>query len=471
MKQYMASCDTLGVLGKYTKSGQNLFAKNSDRDAAEAQLLKYFPAEDHPNGSKQKCTYIEVLQVPHTYAMIGSQPWWIWGFEHGVNEWGVAIGNEAEWSTVGPLDEDLLLGMDIIRLALERSKTAKEAVDVITFMIEIYGQGGACRYQYARADYNYHNSFLVTDKNDCYLVETCQRQWAVKKIEDYKGISNVYSLEDDYDSSSERIREFALENGVYQVGTPLNFSKSFQLMLPAKCSGYPRAQRSNKLLKEKEGQMDVAEMSKILRDHYEGEIIENRYSPASTFVPTICMHCSDGGSQTAASMIVDYHDSIYPELYYTCWCSMAPACTSILVPYYNTGFIPEKLGIGTNKYSEDSFWWKMKRLNVAIESDYTKYAPVFRKTQEELEKQFLDLAQKKEVEARLLLDLKKKEEARKVLNEFSVSCLEKVEETVDRFIEEFENDLLENKNDQIYRAPFLRQYKMQVGMGTHKKIR
>ena len=89
------SCDTLVALGSETRSGRTLFAKNSDRPTTECQPLQAVPARRHPPGATVRCTYLEIPEAPETLAVLGSRPWWIWGFEHGVNEAGVAIGNEA----------------------------------------------------------------------------------------------------------------------------------------------------------------------------------------------------------------------------------------------------------------------------------------------------------------------------------------------------------------------------------------
>ena len=64
-----------------------------------------------------QCTYIEVDQVPHTFAVTLSKPAWTWGAEMGANEHGVCIGNEAVWTKMsGPEDdEERLLGMDLLR--------------------------------------------------------------------------------------------------------------------------------------------------------------------------------------------------------------------------------------------------------------------------------------------------------------------------------------------------------------------
>ena len=70
-----------------------------------------------------KCTYIEVPQVTKTFATILSKPDWMWGAEMGVNEMGVAIGNEAVWNRLSDKETDLvprLLGMDLLRFVVLR---------------------------------------------------------------------------------------------------------------------------------------------------------------------------------------------------------------------------------------------------------------------------------------------------------------------------------------------------------------
>ena len=86
----LLSCDTMVALGNSTKSGNVIFAKNSDRPLGEAQPLIWFPPQDHGDGETVESTYISIPQVPHTYGVLGSRPYWIWGFELGVNERGVA---------------------------------------------------------------------------------------------------------------------------------------------------------------------------------------------------------------------------------------------------------------------------------------------------------------------------------------------------------------------------------------------
>ena len=125
------SCDTSVVLGSLTADGSVIFAKNSDRPPNECQPLHHSPRRQHPAGATASCQYIEIPQVAETWEVIGSRPYWLWGFEIGVNEWGVTIGNEAV-HTREPFEERALIGMDLVRLGLERALNAGEAGKLIT---------------------------------------------------------------------------------------------------------------------------------------------------------------------------------------------------------------------------------------------------------------------------------------------------------------------------------------------------
>jgi secernin len=161
-----ASCDTLVALAPATADGSVILAKNSDRPADESQPLFQAPRANHPPGTLLKCQYLKLPQVKKTFAVIGSRPHWLWGFEHGVNDCGVAIGNEAVF-TKEELPEAGLLGMDLVRLGLERGKSARQALEVMVALLEQYGQGGAA---YEHLNWGYSNSFIIADSVEAYLL-------------------------------------------------------------------------------------------------------------------------------------------------------------------------------------------------------------------------------------------------------------------------------------------------------------
>lgn len=69
-------------------------------------------------------------------------------------------------------------------MGLERSKTAKEAVEIITDLLERYGQGGNCAED--TADLSYHNSFLIVDTTEAWVLETADKVWVAEQIKSDK---------------------------------------------------------------------------------------------------------------------------------------------------------------------------------------------------------------------------------------------------------------------------------------------
>ncbi|CAH6788502.1 Scrn3 [Phodopus roborovskii] len=175
------SCDTFVALPPATVDNRVIFGKNSDRLFDEVQEVIYYPAAVHNDLQKRlKCTYIEIDQVPETYAVVLSRPAWLWGAEMGANEHGVCIGNEAVWGREAISKEEALLGMDLVRLGLERADTAEKALDVIVDLLEKYGQGGNCA---EGEEFSYYNSFLIADRNEAWILETSGKYWAAEKVQ------------------------------------------------------------------------------------------------------------------------------------------------------------------------------------------------------------------------------------------------------------------------------------------------
>ncbi|MFR7950941.1 MAG: carcinine hydrolase/isopenicillin-N N-acyltransferase family protein, partial [Acutalibacteraceae bacterium] len=117
-------CDTVYL----KRERRAFFGKNSDRSPNEAHLMLRVPAREYAEGEMLRATYISVPQVRHTYACVLLKPHWIWGAEMGWNEFGLNIGNEAVFTREKREKQDGLIGMDLLRLALERCRSAKEAL-------------------------------------------------------------------------------------------------------------------------------------------------------------------------------------------------------------------------------------------------------------------------------------------------------------------------------------------------------
>ena len=232
------SCDTSVVLGSLTADGSVIFAKNSDRPPNECQPLHHSPRQRHPDSATAACQYIEIPQVSETWEMIGSRPYWLWGFEIGVNEWGVTIGNEAV-HTREPFEDRALIGMDLVRLGLERATNADDAVAIIGELIEQYGQGGSCD---ATGDRTYHNSFIVADLASAWVLETAGRHWVAQRVEQRASISNLLTIGDHWDASSGGVIDHARAQG--WLNGDANFARAYQDVTTDPLPGACRLERA-----------------------------------------------------------------------------------------------------------------------------------------------------------------------------------------------------------------------------------
>ncbi len=201
-------CDTLIL----RHQGQTWFAKNSDREPAEPQRLLRLPAVRNDPEARLRTTYLDIPQAAQRHALVISQPSWIWGAEMGVNEHGVAIGNEAVFTKLTRQRGTALLGMDLLRLGLERGASAREALEVITGLLQRYGQGGPAGYRDKRIRYD--NSFLIADPGEAWVLETAGNLWAAKKVERW-AISNALTLGHEFDLCSRDLEDQARRQGCW----------------------------------------------------------------------------------------------------------------------------------------------------------------------------------------------------------------------------------------------------------------
>ena len=282
-------CDCLVALPRASASGVTLLAKNSDRPPDEAQHLEWLPPRRDERSLK--VTYMEVAPAPgHTIGVVGSRPWWMWGLEHGVNEAGVAIGNEAIFTTLDPHGLPArLIGMDLVRLGLERGESAYAAIEVMIGLLERYGQGGSGHYG---VDDPYWSSFLVADHGEAWVLETSGREWALERVQRVRAISNRTTI-------------------------PAFDAAHRDLAMPTEVVTDPRLRASQAVLAA--DPVTVCALRAHLRDHTSGD---GGFS--------VCMHVPDYMATTAA--LIAELPGPFPSgrpLAHVC---LGQPCTSIFVP-------------------------------------------------------------------------------------------------------------------------------------------
>jgi secernin len=274
-------CDTFVALPAATADGSIIFAKNSDRPYNEIQNITHYPHQKHPKESKVQCTYIEIPQVEKTYSVLLAQPDWMFGAEMGANEHGLVIGNEAVW-TREPLGPPALLGMDLLRLALERCRTSSTALQTIVNLLMEFGQGGACGEN--DSSLNYHNSYLVADRSEAWVLETAGQWWVAERVKvPTRNISNNLSIRTDFDLAAEGIIDYAIEKGYHDQTGPFDFAPSFEMNW-RESSHFSREGYGKSFLSSNYEKITPLTMMDLLRSCESG----------------ICMH---GGFRSTASMV------------------------------------------------------------------------------------------------------------------------------------------------------------------------
>jgi secernin len=318
-------CDTLCV-----RHGSGMwFAKNSDRHPAEVQVVEW-----HPRRAAAAALETQYLSIPDAgaSAFLGSRPTWLWGCEHGVNEHGVAIGNEKIFTVDTPHAlPPALLGMDVVRLVLERAHTADDALDLCTSLLEQFGQGGSGE---PHDDEPYFSSFLLADAHSGWVVETSNRTWVAKPVGDGTSISNRVSVTTDWTRASPDVAP----------GTDFDEHRLPQV---------PTARADHRLAVTRgcvaRGPVVTArELASTLRDHSDPS--------ASGF--SVCLHRPDFHAQTTASMIVDLRADGGRT---RAWACLGNPCVGVYLPMFPPAVVPE--------LADEKQWQRFARLRDRMEAE------------------------------------------------------------------------------------------------------
>ena len=433
-------CDTFVALGNSTITKSTIFAKNSDRPKDECQTLIEIPRLKHKKNSVVKCQYIEIPQIETTYRHFGSQPHWLWGYEHGFNEYQVVIGNEAVNSKFSENNIPRLLGMDLVRLGLERGKSALSAVNIITNLISTYGQG---KFTNNHKSSNYDNSFIVADPNEAYIIEAANKEWVTKKVDSTIGISNIYSVNSDWTDISPTAKQTAIDNKWYlESKNPINFLKTFsnnETKGAQEGRGEFRRVRSCTYLDLFKGKLDLNIFLSLLKDHSNGENPSENIQIHYSDNRSICMHHSENSvSNTAASLIADLsQDKNRTPIY---WCSLYTPCIGIFIPIFCEGDIPEKLTIKNKTFSNDSLWWKFHAINKKVnENNNTKLSKTefIRSSFLPIQRTFIKDSYVISKEAQTLINSGQEIKATNLLSEYMNKCFLKVYNLTEKINESF----------------------------------
>lgn len=349
------------------QDGSTFFAKNSDREPSEPQVVVSIPAVAGHQESYVQTTYLTIPQLSDRYAVILSKPAWIWGAEMGVNSHGVVIGNEAVFTRLVDRENSRLLGMDLVRLGLERGASARQALDCISSLLEEHGQGGPAGFR--NKSFRYDNSFIVADPQEAWILETAGRHWVAKRIEEYGAISNALTIEHDFELCSDGLIDFAMRQGYHKGSDDFNFARSFdtRFMKFMGCAVQRRRLSMDSLQQISSAfQPSIDLMAASLRGHASNVGHSNR---------DVCMHAAGLArpSQTCGSMIVQLQKGRPPRVMVT---GTSAPCLSLFQPLKFADDFQKSQSLLFHDGDEprNSLWYRFERVHrlAMIDSEFRR---------------------------------------------------------------------------------------------------
>jgi dipeptidase len=387
--------------------------------------LRLYPAADHGVGEKAEIMGFrgkrgEIPEVAHTYKVLDL-----------MNEFQVAIGEttfDGRLELVNPAG--LLDYPQLMVLALQRAKTAREAIKVMTDLVEEYGYESS------------GESFSIADKDEAWIMEMIGTGqgghgaiWVAQRIPDgmicaHANMSRIgeFPLQDPENCLySKNVVSFAMEKGYYNPKSgPFNFSLVYNppteqqvkysarrvwsifrraassLDLSPDYSSSVKNTKPYPLWIKPDRKLSVRDVMALHRDHYEGTPFDmtkdltagpfgaaDRWRPISWKV--------DGqdyswerpiSAQQVAFIFVSQARSFVPDavggVY---WYGMDNPFTNFFVPLYTSiTDIPEAYTKGSMQaFSRDSAWWTFNFVANYANLRYSDMIYDIQKVQKEIE--------------------------------------------------------------------------------------
>ncbi|MEG2191925.1 MAG: C69 family dipeptidase [Oscillospiraceae bacterium] len=341
-----ANCSTIIVGKNAAKSGKVILAHNEDDMNSVVQLHRV-PRMEHKEGEVLIFDDGDAVipQVSETYSYYWSEVRSPSGesFADGfVNEWGVAVVSN---SCVGSKKTDAEppqagVGYALRRIIAERSKTAREGVEVAAALIAEFGYISA-------------RSYAICDKDEGWVFQvTTGHNYVAQKVGDDEVfyIPNWYNIHSvDFSDTAHKnfyfssdLVQYPLRHGWYKPAkegdfSDFDFSEAYQEggIVP---SNILRSDLAWRFLYGKDGianrtfsikaprKYDIADMKALLRTHYDG--YEKDLESQSETSPHRYGICRD---TTVESLVMEFND----DADLTClWRACPRPCATPFAPWY-----------------------------------------------------------------------------------------------------------------------------------------
>jgi dipeptidase len=361
--------------------------------------LQYTPATDHPADEwvelKDWSGVLrgKIPQVPHTYAVIGL-----------MNEHQLAIAEttfDGREELVNP--DGLLHYWDLMRLALQRARTAREAIKVMTDLVAEYGYRST------------GESLSIADPQEAWILEMIGpgpggkgAAWVALRVPDghischaNKARIGEFPLDDPENClHSEQVVSLAVEKGYYDPGArePFRFCDVYCPPTPKNrrysetrvWSMFRRAAPSLSLSPDyhrgvadaepyplwirPDRKLSVVDVFALMRDHYEGTDFDttvgldagpygtpNRWRPITWTVDGVeyTWERPISTQQTGFSFVSQSRAGLPDPIGGLLWYGVDDTYFTCYVPLYcGINAVPESYAVGgLSRFSWDSAWW------------------------------------------------------------------------------------------------------------------
>lgn len=436
--------------------------------------LYYQPAADHPEGAMRKIyewdtgLYLgEIPELSHTYSVVGN-----------MNEFQLAIaettfGGRKELSSQ---DGAIMDYGSLIYVTLQRAKTAREAIDVMTNLVEEYGY------------YSSGESFSIADAEEVWILEMIGKGqgekgavWVAMRIPDgyISGHANqaritTFPLNDSKNCLySQDVISFAREKGWYK-GTNKDFSFS-DVYAPLDFGGtrfcdarvwagfnkvaggmeqyteyakgiiehggennFPTNRLPLWIKPDK--QLDVKDVMDMMRDHYEGTALDMtqdlgagpyglpyRWRGLTWEVDSVeyCNERAISTQQTGFSFVAQCRNWLPDPIGGILWFGVDDSYSTCYAPMYcGITEIPECFAVGNGDlltYSGTSAFWTFTQVSNYAYLRYNDMIKDIKIVQRTLEDKFVAFVPAIDKAAENLYNTVNEEQARKFITEFSVN--------------------------------------------------
>ena len=392
--------------------------------------MRRMDAADHEFGSELEITDWSgkvrgvIPQVPHTYAVVGL-----------MNEHQLAI---SETTTTGREElenpDGLLHYWDLMQLALQRARTAREAIDVMAGLVAAHGYRSTAE------------SFSIADPEEVWLMEMVGTGpggegavWVALRVPD--GAISAYAnglrvrefpLDDPENCRySPNVISFAVERGYFDpsAGRPFSFADAYDVPTVQSrrytatrvWSIFRRAAPSLELAADyhrgvpgaepyplwitPDRKLSVADVMALMRDHYEGTPYDmtkgldagpfgtpNRWRPMTWEVDgtTYSWERPISTQQTGFSFVSQSRSWLPDPIGGVYWYGLDDTYTTVYVPLYaGTTRLPESFTVGRlDRFSWDSAWWVFNFVANIANLKYSYMIEDIQAVQQELEQRF-----------------------------------------------------------------------------------